>query len=106
MHIRIRVQSQFHHEVRVGPDFYTLEVMCEPGDLVGYLKHKLYTTFGFNISYYKLFFNGVEIVDYLRLRDYGIMEGSRLDLIPWDVLQIDLPDENIPNRLYSMQNGY
>lgn len=66
------------------PSQSDLEVVCRPSDPVAYLKEKIFQSRGFFSGFYKLFFNDQELCDFQRVQDFGIMDGSVIEMIHWN----------------------
>lgn len=73
MRLTIKIPSQ--------PD---LKVLCRPSDPVGYLKELIFQSRGFFGNFFKLYYNDEELCDVHRVQDYGIIDGSIIEMIHWN----------------------
>lgn len=66
------------------PEQQDLKIICRGSDSILQIKEKIFQLRGFFIGFYKLLYKGQELADIHRILDYGIEDGSIIQLIHWN----------------------
>ena len=74
------------------PDQQDLDILCRGSDQIIDIKEKIFESRGFSIGFYKLYYNDQELFDTTRIMDYGITDGSTIELTHWNAIEAP-PDQ-------------
>ena len=69
------------------PNQHDLDILCLGSDQIIDIKEKIFQSRGFFIRFYKLHYRGQELFDVHRVMDYGIKDGSIIQLTFWNAIE-------------------
>ncbi|CAG9807269.1 unnamed protein product [Chironomus riparius] len=69
------------------PEQQDLDILCRGSDQIIEIKQKIFESRGFAIGFYRLYYNGQELFDVHRIMDYGITDGSTIELTHWNAIE-------------------
>ena len=69
------------------PEQQVLDLLCHSSDQIQVIKEKIFQSRGFFIGFYKLHYKGQELFDIHRIMDYGITDGSTIQLTHWNAIE-------------------